>query len=188
MKRFVLFIFLCLLLIPANVFAKQNENQGINARPTAKITIQAQKQEENRTQKREQKKENIRKYFTQMNERMESLIKRLDELVLRLESRIAKMKSEGAQVKDVENQLKTIELKLAEVKNSLPLIQAKFEEILTSANPKESFKDAKILIADLKTQLKEIHKLLVHLIGDVKGLRVGTEKLTPKPTKDTTND
>lgn len=172
-KISLLFLLLTLLLV-SPVMAKAPEWSNSQA--------------EKRLEQREQKKKNIQNYFNQMTSRLETLISRLDTLITRIESRINKLETPEQPLTEQNNQIIEAKTKLNKAKADLASAKLKFEEILTGENPKKSFAEAKVLIKDLKTQLKEVHKILVHLIGDVKGLRLGTEKLTPKPTKITPND
>ena len=47
--------------------------------------------------------------------------------------------------------------------------------MLENDDPKEAFLVIKNTIKEIKSDLVEVHQLLVHLIGDIKGLRVGVE-------------
>lgn len=154
----------------------------------AKTSERSNSQVEKRLEQREIKKKNIQKYFTQMTSRLETLISRLDLLIARIESRITKLESTGQSLTEQKTQITEAKTKLNKAKTDLTLAKTKLEEILTGENPKKSFAETRDLIKDSKTQLQEVHKILVHLIGDIKGLRLGTEKLTPKPTKITPND
>lgn len=151
-------------------------------------TLQAEK----RLELREQKKKNIQTYFTQMTKRLELLISRLETLTARIESRIAKLEAGGQNLTEEKNQINLAKTKLDKARSDLNSANSKLEEILTGNNPKQAFAEVRTLIKDLKTQLKEVHQILVHVIGNIKGLRIGSEKITPKvspkPTESKLND
>lgn len=140
--------------------------------PTKKAEIKARL-----TEKRQQL---IRQFFQRMVKRLEAAINRLEKLILRIESRLAKLESQGEDVSKIKTEIADAKTKLDETKTDLGLAKSKLETVLESDSPKEAFKEVKNLIKGVKTQLIEVHRILVHVIGDIKGLHVG--QITPKPT------
>jgi hypothetical protein len=56
------------------------------------------------------------------------------------------------------------------------------ESFLDNDDPKTAFAEVREIIQQIKVNLIEVHRTLVHVIGDIKGLRVGTEvKPSPSP-------
>ena len=64
---------------------------------------------------------------------------------------------------------------LDEAKANLDAAQASLEDVLASQDPKDAFGIIRETISEVKNQLKEVHSILVHTIGNIKGLRVGNE-------------
>ena len=56
------------------------------------------------------------------------------------------------------------------------------EILLENDDPKAAFAEVKEKIQEIKLNLVEIYRILIHVIGDMKGLRIGTEvKPSPSP-------
>lgn len=119
--------------------------------------------------------ERILLFFNRLAKRMQAAITRLHRLIARIESRLAKIEAgeEGIETKDIKATLAEAKEKLAQAETALAEAQASFEDVLISEDPKEAFADTQELIKGIKNQLVEVHRLLVHVIGNIKGLRVG---------------
>jgi len=133
----------------------------------------------------------IQKFFDQMVKRIEAAIERLNKLISRIESRIVKLKGEGKDTASIESQVNDAKIKLASAKTKLQDAKTALDGVLSSNNPKDAFKQVRVKIQDVAKDLREVHKILVHLVGDIKGLRVGQTgsptvtiipSLTPTPT------
>jgi len=100
---------------------------------------------------------------------------RLNRLVARIESRLEKIKAnnENIDAEKIEKQLTEIKSKLSVVSTNIQDAQNSLNTILESNEPKQAFKDVRDLVKEIKNEFIDIHRLLVHLIGDIKGLRVG---------------
>lgn len=124
------------------------------------------------------RKERIRKYAGRMITKIEALIVRLNKLAERLETRIAKIKlnKNNLDTTQAEADLSNAKLKLTEANSKLDTIKLNLEATLSSGNPKEENQRVKTSLTELKSILKEAHLLMVHSIGELKGLRVGDSK------------
>ena len=138
----------------------------------------------------ERKKERIRNLFAIIMNRYKATVNRLEKLIARIESRIAKLKDEGKDTGDVEEQITKAKNLLEEVKADLAAADETLNDILDSSDPKTEFKVLKDFIYDIKLKLIEIHRILVHTVGDMIGLRVGqygvslTVTVTLTPTQE----
>jgi chromosome segregation ATPase len=126
----------------------------------------------------------IRRYYKNMSDRINALIDRLNKLILRIESRIAKIEGSGTavdqSVKDEVNKAKQL---LSDTQALLTSSDGMLEDVLSSNQPKEAFSIIRENIKDIKANLVEVHRILVHVIGEIQGLRVGnTQQLSPTPT------
>ncbi|MEK7182771.1 MAG: hypothetical protein AAB694_01280, partial [Patescibacteria group bacterium] len=135
----------------------------------------------------ERRKELIRKFFNRMVERIEAAIERLERLIGRIERRIAKLEAAGEDMTDVKSQVNDAKTKLGNAKDDLQDAKDGLEDVLSSNDPKAAFKQIGQTIRGIVRQLVEVHRILVHLIGDIKGLRVGQEgspgpSPSPSPT------
>ena len=176
MKKFVITALLAILLISPGIVNAQTTTpvptrtpRGQQVRQEVKQRIVAEKEE--RLQALTEKRRGlIREFFQRMLRRFEAMIDRLERLVQRIEARMDK-------IGDVDKtDLNRAKAKLADTQADIDALKADFEEMLTSDTPKEVFKDLGQEVRNIKKQLVEIHRLLVSIIGDLKGLRVGDEE------------
>ena len=72
----------------------------------------------------------------------------------------------GKDIADAKISIKSATDKLNDAKASL-------EGAISSDNPQDSFKPIITAIREIKSDLMEVHRLLVHAIGELKGLRTG---------------
>lgn len=186
----IIFISFCFILVSpvlaqetntpttSPVIARQEKLQEIRTRVREKIEARHKLTQERRatvaarlTTRRQEK---IKFFFNRLAKRLQAAINRLHRLIARIESRLAKIElaEDGIDTTDVKATLVTAKGKLDEAETALAETQAGFEDILANENPKEAFSDIRDLIQGIKRQLTEVHRLLVHVIGNIKGLRV----------------
>ena len=104
-----------------------------------------------------------------MLRRFEAMVERLEKLIQRIEARMDKI---GDADKTDINEAKAL---LADTQENIDALNANFEEMLTSDTPREVFKDLGEQVRNIKKQLVDVHRFLVEIIGNLKGLRVGNE-------------
>jgi HPt (histidine-containing phosphotransfer) domain-containing protein len=124
-----------------------------------------------------QKKQRIRHFFQLLTKRLEAAVARLETLISRIESRLEKIETqeEDIDTTSIREELEKIKANLDTAKADLETAKTSLETILESDQPKNAFQDVKELIKEIKQQLITIHRDLVYLIGDIKGLRIGQE-------------
>lgn len=131
------------------------------------------------------RKTQVTKLFGITYKRYMAAITRLEKLIVRINSRLAIYKSNNpdVDVTDIETQIASATTMLAEAKTALEAVKTNLPTVLESDTPKESFSVLKEELGAVKEQLKEVHSILVHVIGDIKGLRVGNtyNSTTPQP-------
>ncbi len=171
MKKFIITPLLAILLIsPAIVNAQTStaSPRGQQIRQEVKQRITAEKEE--RIQALTNKKrELISRFFQRMLRRFEAMVERLEKLIQRIEARMDKI---GDADKTDINEAKAL---LADTQENIDALNANFEEMLTSDTPREVFKDLGEQVRNIKKQLVDVHRFLVAIIGNLKGLRVGNE-------------
>jgi len=145
-------------------------------REEKKATIEA-KRLELRNENRDERHTKISNLFGVMLKRYEDAIERLNKLVTKIESRLAKIKADdpAKNVTAIETQIKNAKDKLALVPAKIDTLKTDFDAMLASTTPKDLFKTVLADAKAIKSDLKDVHKILVHVIGDIKGLRIGEE-------------
>ncbi len=209
MRKILIGIFslILLTLIPGVVFAKANSSQSTVGQERR---LQAQERQEERKAVLEEKKEElkerlevrratreaqvslrkkvrIRFFWERMKLRLLAAADRLDRLIQRMESRLAKIKelNEDADVAAIEDGIEEAKGMLADARIKIDELDFNLENILTPNSPKDAFEEIRGDVKEIKDDLVGAHRLLVHLIGDMKGLRVGQEegsKVSPTVT------
>ncbi|MFZ5365703.1 MAG: hypothetical protein ACOZBZ_00235 [Patescibacteria group bacterium] len=185
MKKIILVFLLGFLLFPSYVLAKPPSwttppNKPEVTRPVITRVPLPTKKAEIKARLTEKRQQFIRQFFNQMVKRLEAAIARLEKLISRIESRLAKLESQGEDVSKIKTEVADAKTKLAKAKADLEKAKNKLETVLASDDPKAAFGEVRTLIKGVKSQLIEVHRILVHVIGDIKGLRVG--QITPTPT------
>lgn len=123
----------------------------------------------------EKRRERIINYFNRMVKRLDAAIARLEKLITRIESRIVKIEGENGDINTapITEQVNEAKAMLENAKTELQTAKDNFTALLESNEPKEAFKIVRGNISSVKQMLIEVHRILVHVIGDLKGLRVG---------------
>jgi exonuclease VII large subunit len=126
----------------------------------------------------------VQKLFNITYRRYQAAITRLETLITRINKRLAIYKDENPELNtvEIETQLQNATTKLAEAKTALEAVNTNLETVLASENPKESFIVLKDELKAIKESIKEVHSILVHVIGDIKGLRIGNSESQSDPT------
>lgn len=123
----------------------------------------------------------ISAFFDHLTKRFEALLERLAILISRIESRLEKIAEAGEDIDTtpIEADIQEAKDLLAETEDLLGALNV--EQILDNDDPKTAFTVVRESIQQIKLNLVEVHRILVHVIGDIKGLRIGTER-KPSPT------
>lgn len=199
-KLTVLILTLFVLSAPQVIFASTGVSNRITQQTRLEAQIEAREEkllqlQENvqvRNQVRTASKEAklnqlkqgiVKKYYQQMSDRMWATIERLDTLILRIENRVAIVDSQTDKdltkiIADV-TKAKTL---LSDTKLLLTSSDKMIDTVIASNTPKDAYAILRANIVDIKTNLKEVHRLLVKVIGDIEGLHVGEAKITPAVT------
>ncbi len=116
-----------------------------------------------------------------MTKRLEAAINRLNRLITRIESRITKIEAnnEDINTEPIKKDIQNAKDRLLLATNKLNEAKIKIDDVLQSNTPKEAFAEVRDIIQEIKKDLVEVHRLLVKVIGNIKGLRVGN---SPTPS------
>lgn len=116
--------------------------------------------------------------------RITAAIDRLQKLIERIEDRLAIIDSGDSDIDTTlaKGDLAEAKKLLNEAGVMLETAKGDIEIVLESEDPKFALGKVIDTVQDIKANLVEIHKLLVHAIGSIKGLRVGGDSPTPTPT------
>ena len=134
-------------------------------------------------------KERVRTYFGKIDMRFTATIDRLETLISRIESRLAMYEQENPDLdlSEIYSQIETAQALLLDAEADISAASANLEAILDSEDPKDAFKIIRDTVLEAKDKLVEVHSILVHVIGDIKGLRVGNTIDTATQEADTLN-
>jgi hypothetical protein len=158
------------------------KKQEIKERIQIKKATQAAKLQDKR-------KENIRNYFEKINTRFSSTILRLEKLISRIENRLSVYEQQNPDLNldEINLQIEDAKVFLLEAEADISTATENLEDTLDSEDPKAMFKIIKDTTMDAKQKLIEAHRILVHVIGDIKGLRVGNTPNTATEEANTIN-
>lgn len=139
----------------------------------------------------ERKRVRVEGFWQKLTTRLSAAVDRLDMLIQRIESRLSTIEQNNPDedTTDIHEQLDQARNDLADAKTKLSALDEIAQEALGSENPKDAFEVVRESIKEVKELLVEVHRTLVHVIGDVRGLRVGQEDLngvTATPTVEVT--
>ena len=130
----------------------------------------------------EERAKRIEQFFNQMARKFENAIDRLNGLADRIESRLQKSEEAGNDVSKIKDQLKSARDKISAAETALNDAKAKFKEMANSQNPKEAFKQVKILVQGVAQKIKDAHRALVSVVNSIKGLRLGDKATSTSST------
>jgi hypothetical protein len=161
-------------LIEERILARENKLMQLSE-------IRQQRQASIAAKLSDLRKNIIRKFYSNMSQRILAMIDRLEKLTLRIDSRIAKIEAGGTTVdQSTKEEITKAKQLLLDSRALLNSSNSMLEGTLSSNLPKDAFKIMKDNINDIKINLIEVHRILVDVIRNIKGLRVGNkEGLTP---------
>jgi len=163
---------------------REEKKQEIQQRLEERQTTREVRREEIKQRLSEKRREIIQRFWERMYRRFLAAISRLETLIARIESRLAIIKenNENINTKAIEEEISKARGLLTDASALLSALNSKISEaLLDSENPKEDFKIVRTEIIEIKNKLVEVHSILVHVIGDIKGLRTGTTKPVVSP-------
>lgn len=129
--------------------------------------------EEARTKIKQDRAEKIKQFVQQLKKRLEATAERLDKLIGRVQERLDVL-AKTQDVSAIQGKLDSSKTKLATAKESIKQLEGVGDDLVTSEDPKAAFKTVRDMMTAIKNDLVSIHRDLVSVIGDIKGLRVGT--------------
>lgn len=133
------------------------------------------KREEAKKKIEVKRQEKIGQAYQKLTEKVNKIALRFEELIVKVESRLDKL-SETQDVSSVQAQVESAKDKIAQAKADLASLEGIGSDVASSSNPKSSFATSRQMFQDVKKELDEAHKILVSVIGDIKGLMIGGEK------------
>ncbi|MCJ7804215.1 hypothetical protein MUP35_00570 [Patescibacteria group bacterium] len=193
LKRFILALLLfffifspTIVLAEPNLIQTREENQNEAGQATAtgvRETVREEIREKTATVQAflsERKQEIVRNHFSRVVRRLTAAIDRLNRLINRLESRLAKVEQEDKNINTtlIKKDLASAKEKLDQAGIQLENVKTKMNEIIESKTPKEGFVEVKEMVGEIRESLVGVHQILVKIIGDIKGLRVGNSSTT----------
>ena len=122
----------------------------------------------------------IEGFFNNMVRKFENAIDRLDALADRIKNHLDKLADQDKDTAELNLKLDVAKNKITDAENSLSDAKAKFDAMSLSSDPKQSFKDVKILVQNVAKKIKEAHAALVDVINSMKD---ASDKATTTPTQ-----
>lgn len=141
-----------------------------------------EKKEERKIKLADRRKANIRRHFNKMIQRFEQRLGKLKQLADRIETRIKALNTQGADTAAAKAELTAARASWQKAKDAIAAAKAKLEGVLASEAPRESFRELKALLNQIKDHVKQTHAYLVRAITKIRGLRVGRPEGKPVPT------
>lgn len=160
-------------LVEERIEQNEEKREAIRLKIEEKIATREAAKEQLRAKLEEKAQNRIRSLFGRVVTRMESAISRLDTLIGRMEARLAIFAEEGESVADIQSEIESAKTLLASAEESLAVAEAGLEEVVTSEDPRAGYIYIKDAVKNIKSTLVDVHSILVQVIGDMKGLRVG---------------
>jgi hypothetical protein len=131
------------------------------------------KREELKIKLEKQAQNRIQALFGRVITRIESAISRLDTLIGRMEARLEIFANEGESVEEIEEDIGLARDLLEDAEALLEELKTSVDDMIPSEDPKAGYIYIKDAVKNIKSNLVEVHSILVQIIGDMKGLRVG---------------
>jgi len=195
LKKFILPLLLCfficspvIVLAQPNLIQPREENQNETGQATApgvmeRETVREEVQEKIATVQAflgERKQEIVRNRFNLLTRRLEAAINRLSRLISRIESRLAKIEEtdENLETETIKADIASAKEKLDQAAIQLENIKTTMAEVIESETPNEGFIEVKEIVGEIRENLVGTHQILVKIIADIKGLRVGETSTT----------
>jgi chromosome segregation ATPase len=139
----------------------------------------------------------IMSYWSNIQDRLQGVINRLNNITDRINSRLAIVETQTTKdLTGIRDQIAQAQETIADAQIKLNAINTDFDSVLNSSNPQTAFKGLITDIKAIRDDLVKAHRLLIHVIGDIQGLRVGqtdtgttgtsvtpTPELTETPTE-----
>lgn len=175
------FAFIAISVLPS--YAQSAVPTEVPTRARERMEENTQNREERRVQLTADRQARIREFFGKINTKLQAAIDRLKNLAERIGSRLAKYKEQNPEVDitEIESELADANALIAETETSFEELKAKLpdwiDQMFESETPRDVFEEIKTAYKEIRSNLTEAHTMLAHIIGDIKGLRVGeTEK------------
>ena len=197
-----LIFFLTLLVLPVGVSAQGGPNEAndvstaeVSSTPKPKpgqvwkenraevkelrseIKTQVQELKQNRQQLKQQlteaKKYRVRTYHGRLKARFEAAIKRLNTLSERILARLDILAEGGEDVSSLKTSVSQAQGIIDNAESLLPDLETLINEMAEAENPKDYLPTVKDAATKIKDSLKEAHSILVQVVTEIKGLRVG---------------
>lgn len=188
MKKLALVTALLLTFLLTTNISLAKDDTSVSPFRVRKEAVEQKKTEfkENIVEKREEvkenlvlrRRENLAKFLSKMIARLKAMASRLQVLITRIESRIEKIASENPDedLTSIKADVEKAQVLLKETGDKISELETTGDELLESDTPKTVFEEIRKKLSEIKKGLVEVHRILVHVIGDIKGLRVGDDK------------
>lgn len=161
-------------LVEERIERNEEKREAIRLKIEEKIATREAAKEQLKAKLEEKAQNRIRSLFGKISTRMESAISRLYTLIGRMEARLTIFEEEGESIEDIQGKINSARELLESAEESLATANTGLEAVVGSEDPRAGYIYIKDAVKDIKSTLVDAHSILVQVIGDMKGLRVGT--------------
>ena len=124
--------------------------------------------EERQAKLSDRRKQNIQNHIERIIDRMEAAVERLRSLAAKIEDRITRLESEGADVAALRVLLAEATSSIDSADVILETVAAELRAAPETDNPAQAMGNARTVLEDVKTALREAHAALVEIVVELK--------------------
>ena len=157
----------------ANNVKIQDQIDARNERKEEIVQRIEQKREEIRTKLTKKRQERIADLYARISKRNEVAIDRMTTLADRILARLDILESEGEDVSSLEAEVNSAKDLVESAEEILVSLEGVVDEMLESEEPKAIYPVVQDSVKEIKDTLKDAHSILVSVITQINGLRVG---------------
>lgn len=179
MKHLLISLTFAVLLLLPSVQTSYAQSQTPRSKASQSAGIKVTTQVKNNAEERQLRlsllqQERVMSFSNKMIIRINATIERIKILISRIESRITKIESEGEEVlESTKENFDDAKMLLIKVELNSKQLKTDLDGLPESNDPKTEVSSIKTALNEIKDDLKEVHSLLIKVITDIKGLRVG---------------
>jgi len=159
---------------PMNVSQVVRERKLENKERRLEIKARnAERKEEREAAMDEKRQERVAAFYQKLEVRVSAFIERLTVLSERILTRLETLAEEGESVATLTAEVASAQELIAEAESLLADLKTTQQDFLESEDPKAFYPTIRESVGAIKDSLKDAHSILVKVITQIKGLRVG---------------
>lgn len=132
----------------------------------------------------ERAKERIAAYAERIFKRLYTALERMDKIADRIKSRMEKMEEKGFETGETAALLAKAREQIEAGRNAIDEAAKLVETALENDNPKDSFKEIRVLIKEAVQSVKDAHKSLIEAIKELRAIPTPSRTSSENPEED----